>query len=103
MPELVRLYIRNVLIGFAIAVAFTALLLWFDVAGLWHLVTHTAEGPLAVVLLVVFNGIVFSGFQFGIAVMRMAEPPGDDGRGKGRVVLAEPVPVLVPVRDRRDR
>ncbi|MCU0911146.1 MAG: hypothetical protein MUE98_07325 [Rhodobacteraceae bacterium] len=103
MPELVRLYIRNVLIGFAIAVAFTALLLWFDVAGLWHLVTHTAEGPLAVALLVVFNGIVFSGVQFGIAVMRMAEPPGDDSRGKGRVVLAEPVPVLVPVRDRRDR
>jgi hypothetical protein len=103
MPALVRLYIRNVLIGFAIAAAFTGLLLWFDVAGLWHLVTHTAEGPLAVALLVVFNGIVFSGVQFGIAVMRMAERPEDDGRGGGRVVLAEPVPVLarVPVHRRR--
>lgn len=103
MPDLVRLYIRNVLIGFGIAAAFTGLLLRFDVAGLWHLVTHTSEGPMAVALLVVFNGIVFSGVQFGIAVMRMAERPEDDGRGKGRVVLAEPVPVPVPVRSRRDR
>ena len=97
MPDLVRLYIRNVLIGFALAAAFTGLLLWLDVAGLWHLVTHTSEGPLAVVLLVVFNGIVFSGVQFGIAVMRMAERPKDDGRGKGRILIAEPVPVPVPV------
>lgn len=101
MPALVRLYIRQVAIGFAIAAAFTALLLWFDVAGLRHLVTHTAEGPLAVVLLVVFNGIVFSGVQFGIAVMRLAERPRDDGRGKGTALLAEPVPALAPVPARR--
>ena len=82
MPPLIRLYIRQVLIGFALGAAFTALLLWSGVGGLWHLVTHTAEGPLAVVLLVLFNGIVFAGVQFGIAVMRMAEP--DEPRGGRR-------------------
>jgi hypothetical protein len=91
MPALVRLYIRHVAIGFALAAAFTAMLLWLDVAGLWHLVTHTAEGPLAVVLLVVFNGIVFSGVQFGIAVMRMAEPPPSGGSRRPAGMALVPV------------
>jgi hypothetical protein len=102
MPDLVRLYLRQVAIGFGLAAAFTGLLLWLDVAGLRHLVTHTQEGPLAVVLLVVFNGIVFSGVQFGIAVMQMAETR--EGGGSGTKARAAPVPrtvagaVPVPVR-----
>jgi hypothetical protein len=78
MPKLVRLYIRHTLIGFAIAAAFVAGLLAFDIANLWHLVTHSDVGVMAVALLVIFNGIVFSGVQFGIAIMRMGaaeEPP----------------------------
>lgn len=74
MPRLVRLYIVQCAIGFAIAAAFVVMLLWFNVANLWHLVTHAQGGLLAVFLLWVFNGIVFSGVQFGIAVMRLAEP-----------------------------
>lgn len=104
LPPLVRLYIRHCLIGFALAAAFTGLLLWLNVANLWHLVTHVSGGWLAALLLVVFNGIVFSGVQFGIAVMGMAEPSRRPPRG-GRpaaqaadaavpapVLLAEPVP-----------
>lgn len=99
MPDLVRLYIRHVAVGFALAAVFTGLLLGLNVANLWHLVTHTAEGPLAVGLLVVFNGIVFSGVQFGIAVMRMADraPRG----GKPRRATAVPVPLPVEARSRR--
>ena len=74
MPALVRLYIRQTLIGFAVSAVFVGLLFWFDVANLWHLVTHTSEGWLAAFLLFMFNGIVFSGVQFGISIMRMAEP-----------------------------
>ena len=44
MPKLIRLYITQVAIGFGIAAAFVALLLWFNVANLWHLVTHTEQG-----------------------------------------------------------
>ncbi len=82
MPNLIRLYITQVAIGFAVSAAFVAMLLWFNVANLWHLVTHDPAGPLAVLLLWVFNGIVFSGVQFGISVMRMAErddPPSGGG------------------------
>lgn len=73
MPELVRFYIRHTLIGFALAAVFVALLFWFDVAGLWRLVSNSDVGLLAAFLLFMFNGIVFSGAQFGIAIMRLAE------------------------------
>lgn len=100
MPQIVRFYIRHVLIGFAVAALFTGLILWLDVGGLWHLVTHTAEGPLAVFLLFFFNGIVFSGAQNAIALMLMAEDEPSAGRGTaGR--LPVPVPVTAPARDRQ--
>lgn len=104
MPELVRLYLRNIAYGFLLAVAFVALLLWFNVANLWHLVTSTDGGALAVVMLVLGNAIVFSGVQFAIAVMRMADPEGGSGGGRKRpepVVRAELVRVPVTARSRR--
>lgn len=82
MPELVRLYIRNVLYGVVLSLVFVALLLWLNVANLWHLVSHNREGWVAVLMLVIFNAVVFSGVQFAIAVMRMAEP--DDTPPGGR-------------------
>jgi hypothetical protein len=80
MPKLIRLYIVNVLIGFALALVFVVGLVWLDIANLRHLILHTSSGPLAFVLLVLSNGVVFAGVQFGIAVMRLA---GDDGTPKG--------------------
>ncbi|SFP51133.1 hypothetical protein [Tranquillimonas alkanivorans] len=96
MPRLVRFYIRHVLIGFGLSAAFVAMLLYFNVANLWHLVTHSPDGLLAVGLLVMFNGIVFSGAQFGIAVMRLAE---DERPPRGGVRQFDAIPV--PVEDRR--
>lgn len=100
MPQLVRLYIQSVALGFVISAAFTAGLLWLDVAGLGHLVMASSIGWIAVAMLVVFNGIVFSAVQFAFRVMGMAEP--DEGPRGGRGVR-EPVlvPVPVPVRNRR--
>ena len=40
MPKLVKLYIKNVALGFAIAAVFVALLLWFNVMNLWHAGQH---------------------------------------------------------------
>ncbi|WP_306006084.1 hypothetical protein [Aquicoccus porphyridii] len=101
MPKLIRMYIVNVLIGFAIAAAFVAMLLYFNIANLWHLVTHSDIGWLAVLILWISNGIIFAGVQFGIAVMRMKDDD-DDGPGGGlreRVTppTREPVLVRVPV------
>lgn len=94
MPKLVKMYIRNVLIGFAIAGAFVAMLLWFNVMNLWYLVTHSDAGLMAVFLLWFMNGIVFAGVQFAWAVMSMAEPK-DNGLG-GTPVANELQPVPVP-------
>lgn len=90
MPKLIRLYITQVAIGFALSAVFVGILLWLNVANLGHLVLSSDIGWLAVIMLVVFNGIVFSGVQFAIAIMRLAddEPPQRPGRK---------LPILAPV------
>ncbi|SIN82357.1 hypothetical protein [Vannielia litorea] len=105
MPKLVSLYIRHVAIGFLLAAFFVVGLLALNVGNLWHLVTHTSAGPLAVFLLFMFNGIVFSGVQFGIAVMRMAEPEdgGQGGRRQAAVAQHAPVPVRIDPTEAQQR
>lgn len=90
MPDLVRLYIRHVLIGLALGASFTALLLGLNVANLWTLVRATDGGLVAVVMLVVFNTIVFAGVQFAFAVMSMAR---DDSPTTGLPMPLADVPV----------
>lgn len=93
MPRLVRLYIQSVALGFLISAGFTAGLLWLDVAGLGHLIRGSDIGWIAVVMLVVFNGIVFSAVQFAVRVMGMAKM--DDGPKGGHGAM---VPVRVPAK-----
>ncbi|MDJ0821306.1 MAG: hypothetical protein QNJ09_05760 [Paracoccaceae bacterium] len=86
MPDIMRLYIRQCLSGFGIAAFFVAALLYFNVSNIGYLVHNTDAGPLAAFLLWVFNGIVFAGVQFGIAVMRLGDVEDEDGpRGGARV------------------
>ncbi|MFT3688168.1 hypothetical protein [Paenirhodobacter sp.] len=104
MPELVRLYIRNVAIGAGLSAVFVGLLLGFNVANLRHLILTSDVGYIAIALLFVFNTIVFAGVQFGITIMRMAEdetPPG--GGRRDAIPLAEMVPIPVPVETRVTR
>jgi predicted branched-subunit amino acid permease len=82
MPDLVKMYIRQCAIGFALSAVFVGLLLYFNVVNLWHLVTHTDVGFLAVFLMWLFNGIVFAGVQFGIAIMLMKYDDDDVHRGR---------------------
>lgn len=100
MPKLIKLYIKNVLIGFAIAAAFVAMLLWFDVMHLRHLVTSSDAGVLAVVVLWFAHGIVFAGVQFAWAVMSLAEREDSGPRGNAPVRAAQEFrTVPVPVED----
>lgn len=85
MPKLIRLYIVNVAIGFALAVIFTALLIAFDVAHLRHLVFSSGSGGVAVFMLVIFHTVLFAGVQFAIAVMSMAEDGGGNFGGRIRL------------------
>ncbi len=113
MPKLVRLYMLQVAIGFALSAVFVALLLWFDVANLGHLIGASDKGWIAVWMLFLANGIVFAGAQFAISVMRMQEPeePPAGGRRAPVPPVAPSTPAAVPVavpavagrRDRRDR
>lgn len=95
MPKLIRLYIVSVAIGFALAVAFVALLVWQDVAGLRHLIFGSDIGWVAALMMVMFHGVVFAGVQFAIAVMRMAEPPEGPRGGSRAPHLDQMVPVRV--------
>lgn len=95
MPPLIRLYIRNVLIGFGLSAAFVTALLWFNVANLWHLVSTSDMGLVAVIMLFMFNGIVFAGVQAAIAIMRLGDEETPPTRGKTQRVFNKPAQVKV--------
>jgi hypothetical protein len=105
MPKLIRLYITHVAIGFGIAAAFVGMLLWFNIANLWHLVSTSDKGLIAVLVLWVANGVIFAGVQFGIAVMRMKDDDDKGPRGGHRQRVAPrpsgPVPVRVAAKTPR--
>ena len=99
MPKLVRLYIISIAIGFALAVALVGMLVARDLAGLRHLMSSTRGGWIAVLMMVFFHGVLFSGVQFAIRIMLMAEDDGPKGglRQRIRHVLA-PVHAASPTR-----
>jgi hypothetical protein len=99
MPDLIRLYVSQVAVGFAIAGVMVAGLLWFNVGNLGHLVATSDVGWLAVLMLWVFNGIVFAGVQFAMAIMGMADDDDDDDEGGHHAHD----PVAIPVRVRNSR
>lgn len=92
MPKLIRFYILNCIIGFTIAGIFTATVLWFNVANLWHLVSSSDIGIMAVLVFWVLNGIVFAGVQFAVAIMLMGQNDDDDDGPRGGLG----VPVRIP-------
>ncbi len=94
MPKLVHLYIKQVFWGFALSAIFVGLLLWTNVGNLWHLVSTSDMGLVAVLMLFMFNGIIFSGVQFAITIMRMEHEDDTPTRGK-RIPVATDIPVRV--------
>ena len=96
MPKLVRLYINSIFVGFALSVLFLAALVALDIGGLRGLILGSSSGLVAAAMLIVFNGIIFSGAQFAYVIMRMADR--DEGPRGGRAVRLEPVPVRAEAR-----
>ncbi|MEM7722928.1 MAG: hypothetical protein AAF376_11175 [Pseudomonadota bacterium] len=103
MPDHIKFILRHAFFGFLIALGFVAMLLAGNVANLWHLVTHTAEGPIALVMLVVFCTITFGSVQIGYQIMMMGEENDNDDQGGKRDDLPVREAVAIPVRadDRR--
>lgn len=96
MPKLVRLYIKNVIMGFGLSALFVGALLYLNVANLWHLISTSNAGWIALVMLLFFNGVVFAGVQFAMTIMRMEESD-DEPRGGRRVPVATDIPARVKV------
>ena len=96
MPDHIKLILRHAAFGGLIAAGFVGLLLSLNVANLWHLVTHSPEGVLAVAMLFMFFWITFGSVQIGIRIMTMGE---DEGRGGG-TRAPEAVTELIPIRIR---
>jgi len=103
MPDHIKFILRHALYGFFIALGFVGLLLYFNVANLWHLVSHTSEGPSAVLMLIVFCTITFGSVQIGYQIMMLGEENDDDDQGGKRDALPAADPVAIPVRVRNDR
>lgn len=100
MPKLINLYIRNVLFGFILSGIFVAALMYFNIANLWHLVSSSNMGWVAAIMLFMFNGVVFAGVQFAIAIMRFEQ--GDDTTGGTRSpMVVDYQPIAIPVDDKR--
>jgi len=103
MPDHIRFILRHAAFGFVLSFAFVGMLLAFDVAGLWHLVTHTAEGPIALAVLTVLCGITFGSAQVGYKIMTMGEEDKDDDQGGKRDAVYTLDAIPVPVRAERPR
>ncbi|MCU4653149.1 hypothetical protein N8I71_09920 [Roseibacterium sp. SDUM158016] len=102
MPDHIRFILRHAAFGAVIAAAFVAMLLVFNVGNLWHLVTHTAEGPIAVVMLFVFCTITFGSAQIGYKIMTMGEDDDKPSGGKRDAIrVFDAIPIPVRTDDRR--
>ena len=101
MPKLVRLYITQVAWGFVISAVFVGVLLVFNVANLWQLITGSDIGLVALLMIWFMNGIVFAGVQFAYKIMSLAEKPG--GPRRGSPVVHSFKPALVKQRARAER
>lgn len=103
MPDHIKLILRHAAFGGVISVVFVALLLWFNVANLWHLVTHTAEGPLALGVLTILCWITFGSVQIGIRIMMMGNDDDQSGGKRAPEPVVESLAMPIPVRvdDRR--
>jgi len=94
MPAHIRMILKHAAIGFGISAGFTAMILAFNIGNLWHLVTNTAEGPIAVIMLLVFGTITFGSVQIGYAIMTMTDADDDPKGGKrDEVAVLDVVPV----------
>lgn len=98
MPKLIRLYIQSVAIGFGLSAGFAVLMVGFDVMGIGHLILGSSSGLVALAMLIVFNGVVFSGVQFGLRVMLMAADDTPPRGGLRQHLMPLPVRAETPAR-----
>lgn len=78
MTDLLRFLLRHAVLGMALGIAFTAVILVLDVGSIRTLTAGTASGAGVRLLLALFVGSTFASLQMGIAVMYRPPGGGDD-------------------------
>jgi hypothetical protein len=101
MPEHIKFILKHAAYGAVLAAVFVGALLYLNVGNLWHLVTHTSEGPIAVVMLYIFFTITLGSAQIGYKIMTLGEENDDEPHGGKRDAIPSFDPIPVPVRDER--
>ncbi|MBY4893201.1 hypothetical protein KUL25_10535 [Rhodobacteraceae bacterium N5(2021)] len=98
MPDYIKMILRHAIYGGVIAVAFVGALLWFNVANLWHLVTHSSDGVLALIVMTALCWITFGSVQVGIRIMMMADNDDKGGGKRAPEPVVDPMAMPIPVR-----
>ncbi len=101
MPDHIKFILRHAGVGVLVALGFTGMVLYFNVANIWHLVTHTAEGPIALAVFVVLCSITFGSVQIGLRIMAMGRDDDTDTGHKRAVPMAQLQPIPIRHDDRR--
>jgi hypothetical protein len=96
--RLVRFVITNVLIGMAVGCAFAGLVLYFDIGGLWRLISRASNPYAPLALLFGSFMITFGSIVCGTAIMLLPkddDPPPPRGGKKAPARIGGPAPVRV--------
>ena len=96
--RLVRFVVANVLIGMGVGCAFAGMVLYFDIAGLWRLISHSSNPYPALALLFGSFMITFGSIVCGTAIMLLPkddDPPPPRGGKKAPIKLGGPAPARV--------
>jgi len=101
MPDHIKFILRHAGVGVLVALTFTGLILYFNVANIWHLVTHTAEGPIALAVFVVLCSITFGSVQIGLRIMSMGQDDDTPKGGRRDMSQAQLRPIPIRHDDRR--
>jgi len=83
MTDLLRFLLRHAVLGMAIGIAFTAVILIFDIGHIRSLTASDPAGTGIRLLLAFFIGSTFASLQMGIAVMYAPPGRGDDADDPG--------------------
>ncbi|SEV98876.1 hypothetical protein SAMN04488515_0536 [Cognatiyoonia koreensis] len=72
-PHLMRIFFVSWGIGFLLSALFLAMLIWFNLMNVGHLILHTEGGYIMALVFWVFTATLFGGVQFSLVIMGYAE------------------------------
>jgi len=72
-PHLMRIFFVSWAIGFGLSALFFALMIWFNLMNVGHLILHADGGYIMGIVFWVLSATLFGGVQFSLVIMGYAE------------------------------